>query len=177
MNRTYIGRRTYGRTIEGGFHVFVENEGVQHPLDPTPSQEIINHSPDGFNWGYSGSGPSQLALGILYDVTGDRNLSLRYYHDFKEDCIRSMPDQWQLKENSVITWIEKKMFDELDGVFQTMAEQSKRTKYQGVEPELVAEKIVEENWNMSSVLFEVLRRQLEYNITKFRLHKEKNNEL
>lgn len=28
---------------------------------------VRNHSPDGFNWGYGGSGPSQLALAILID--------------------------------------------------------------------------------------------------------------
>lgn len=27
-------------------------------LDPKPSQKVYNHSPDGFNWGYGGSGPS-----------------------------------------------------------------------------------------------------------------------
>lgn len=35
------------------------------PLDPSISQKVINHSPDGFNWGYSGSGCAQLALGVL----------------------------------------------------------------------------------------------------------------
>ena len=34
-------------------------------LDPKPSQRAYNHSPDGFNWGYAGSGPAQLALAIL----------------------------------------------------------------------------------------------------------------
>lgn len=37
-------------------------DGVR--LDPGPSQKIINHSPDGFSWGYGGSGPAQLALAI-----------------------------------------------------------------------------------------------------------------
>jgi hypothetical protein len=29
-------------------------------LNPELSQKYYNHSPDGFNWGYGGSGPSQL---------------------------------------------------------------------------------------------------------------------
>lgn len=41
----------------------VEVNGV--PLTPERSQKLINHSPDGFNWGYPGSGPAQLALAIL----------------------------------------------------------------------------------------------------------------
>ncbi len=35
------------------------------PLSPVRSQKVYNHSPDGFNWGYGGSGPAQLALAIL----------------------------------------------------------------------------------------------------------------
>jgi len=33
----------------------------------SPRLGVINHSPDGFSWGYSGSGPAQLALAILCD--------------------------------------------------------------------------------------------------------------
>lgn len=43
----------------------VELNGV--PLKPEKSQQVINHSPDGFNWGYPGSGPAQLALAILLE--------------------------------------------------------------------------------------------------------------
>ena len=32
--------------------------------------DIRNHSPSGFNWGYGGSGPAQLALAILADFLG-----------------------------------------------------------------------------------------------------------
>lgn len=39
-------------------------------LDPKPSQKIWNHSPDGYNWGYGGSGPAQLALAIMLLLTG-----------------------------------------------------------------------------------------------------------
>jgi hypothetical protein len=34
-------------------------------LPVTPSLRHRNHSPDGFEWGYHGSGPAQLALAIL----------------------------------------------------------------------------------------------------------------
>ena len=40
----------------------------ERPLNPEPSQELWNHSPDGFNWGYGGSGPAQLALALLLDA-------------------------------------------------------------------------------------------------------------
>jgi hypothetical protein len=34
----------------------------------SPYTEVWNHSPTGFEWGYAGSGPAQLALAILCDV-------------------------------------------------------------------------------------------------------------
>ncbi|MCK4554525.1 hypothetical protein KAU19_06245, partial [Candidatus Parcubacteria bacterium] len=38
-----------------------------YQLSPKKSQLVINHSPDGFAWGYGGSGPAQLALAILIE--------------------------------------------------------------------------------------------------------------
>lgn len=50
-----------------------------HWLDPEPSQKYHNHSPDGYNWGYGGSGCAQLALAIVLELTGDAE----GYQDFK----------------------------------------------------------------------------------------------
>ena len=52
-------------------------------LSPKRSQEVWNHSPDGFNWGYEGSGPSQLALAITLKLTGKAD----HYQDFKRAVI------------------------------------------------------------------------------------------
>ena len=56
-------------------------------LDPRPSQKHRNHSPDGFNWGYGGSGPAQLALAIMLKLTGKAN----GYQDFKFRVIAAIP--------------------------------------------------------------------------------------
>jgi hypothetical protein len=56
-------------------------------LDPAPSQKYHNHSPDGFNWGYSGSGPAQLALAVMLKLTGQENP----YQDFKFRIIANLP--------------------------------------------------------------------------------------
>jgi hypothetical protein len=56
-------------------------------LDPRPSQALRNHSPDGFNWGYAGSGPSQLALAIVLELTG----KAEGYQDFKFETIANIP--------------------------------------------------------------------------------------
>jgi len=60
------------------------------PLDPGPSQKIINHSPDGFSWGYGGSGPAQLALAILLELYG-REWAEVNYQGFKWGCIAGLP--------------------------------------------------------------------------------------
>lgn len=42
---------------------------AQYELKPDESLKQRNHSPTGFNFGYGGSGPAQLALAILMDYT------------------------------------------------------------------------------------------------------------
>lgn len=77
--------------IDGIFdtkEVFVDGKR----LDPKDSQAIINHSPDGFNWGYQGSGPAQLALAILLDCLG-RETALKYYQKFKLTIISRLPPE------------------------------------------------------------------------------------
>lgn len=56
-------------------------------LDPKPSQKLRNHSPDGFNWGYGGSGPAQLALAVMLKLTGKSD----GYQDFKFNVIAAIP--------------------------------------------------------------------------------------
>ena len=56
-------------------------------LSPKKSQKIRNHSPDGFNWGYGGSGPAQLALAICLELFGSPDR----YQDFKWNYIANLP--------------------------------------------------------------------------------------
>jgi hypothetical protein len=57
-------------------------------LSPARSQKVYNHSPDGFNWGYGGSGPAQLALAIMLELTGKPD----GYQDFKFSVIAGLPN-------------------------------------------------------------------------------------
>lgn len=59
-------------------------------LHPDLSQKVFNHSPDGFNWGYGGSGPSQLALAILLEFT-DQVTAMSNYQQFKREVIAALP--------------------------------------------------------------------------------------
>ena len=58
-----------------------------HKLNPKRSQKYYNHSPDGFNWGYEGSGPAQLALAIKLELTGHAD----DYQAFKRQVIANIP--------------------------------------------------------------------------------------
>lgn len=51
-------------------------------IDISKSAAIWNHSPDGFNWGYAGSGPAQLALAILLELL-PTNYAKELHQDFK----------------------------------------------------------------------------------------------
>lgn len=115
MAKIYKGDRSRGRTKEGGRIVTVfhtpSNRTTQ--LSPKRSLRLQDHSPDGFEWGYGGSGPSQLALAILLDVTGNKNVALRHYHNFKWDVIAQLDtDLWEMPEERIKEWLESQEEDE-----------------------------------------------------------------
>ena len=78
-------------------------------LDPKPSQKIWNHSPAGFNWGYEGSGPAQLALALLYDVTNDEIVSVRLHQAFKSSIMAAWGDTWEITDADIKEWINDKL--------------------------------------------------------------------
>ncbi len=80
--------------------------------DLEPRLDLYNHSPTGFNWGYNGSGPAQLALAILADCTGDDRFAQRYYQDYKFDVIGRFDQEhgFVLTEDQVKQWTGKKMW-------------------------------------------------------------------
>jgi hypothetical protein len=75
-------------------------------LDPRPSQKVWNHSPDGFAWGYGGSGPAQLALAIMLKVT-TREQAIQLYQRFKASFIAALPiDQdFSMSIENVQEWV------------------------------------------------------------------------
>ena len=91
-----------------GYHdtrqVFLAN-GVE--IKPEWSQSVYNHSPDGFSWGYGGSGPAQLALGIIL-VFLPQACALKIYQDFKRDVIAALPinKDFELSPDDIREWIK-----------------------------------------------------------------------
>jgi len=104
---SYIGNKTDGGS---GPQTVIrhQSDGHDFPLNPSWSQKVWNHSPDGFQWGYGGSGPSQLALAILLDVTGDEERSVRLHQDFKWDKIAQLDDSFVLTVDEIHDWLASK---------------------------------------------------------------------
>lgn len=77
-------------------------------LDPSRSQQLQNHSPDGFQCGYRGSGPAQLALALLLDVTDDPEVAQEHYQSFKNDVVAKLDDNWTLTVEEIEQYIENR---------------------------------------------------------------------
>ncbi len=93
-------------TSLGPNDIYVIEDGVKTLLDPKPSQNIYNHSPDGFNWGYCGSGPAQAALGILLDLLG-KEFAVSYYQLFKFDVVSTWGDAFCIYEGEINDWLRR----------------------------------------------------------------------
>jgi hypothetical protein len=74
-------------------------------------RRIIRHSPDGFEWGYGGSGPSDFALNILSVFVGQK-LATQYHQDFKWEFIYNLPyEGGTIKRDDILEWIKEKGID------------------------------------------------------------------
>lgn len=61
-----------------------------------PRLDLASHSPTGFEWGYGGSGPAQLALALCVDAVGEAR-AMRIYQAVKWTLIARLPHKgWQL---------------------------------------------------------------------------------
>jgi hypothetical protein len=104
----FVGKRIYepglgpewGKQldIEKPSHVVVTADG--QPLDYR--LDLRNHSPTGFEWGYAGSGPAQLALALCAAVM-HRERALECYQQFKFNVVGRLPkDGWTLTREQVL---------------------------------------------------------------------------
>ncbi|MGH7980129.1 MAG: DUF6166 domain-containing protein [Limisphaerales bacterium] len=91
----------YGRRTDDG--VLVTVNGL--PLNPR--HDLYNHSPDGFEWGYSGSGPAQLALAIVADYLANDEAALVIYQSFKFTVVSALPEkEWTLSGDEIEATLE-----------------------------------------------------------------------
>lgn len=105
MQKTYIGERRHSGGVE--VRVICSEPGRLRESYPLPllagQAGMPNHSPTGHEWGFSGSGPAQLAHDLLHDLVG-RSPSPSLYHAVKWRLIAKLPHaQWQLTDEEVMT--------------------------------------------------------------------------
>ena len=77
--------RYEGRRTKLGPVVTVDDEVLE------PRSDLWNHSPDGFEWGYGGSGPAQLALAILAHHLDNGDLAIALHQQFKFAVVAKFP--------------------------------------------------------------------------------------
>jgi hypothetical protein len=71
----------------------------------TVPRRFTYHSPDGFEWGYGGSGPSDLAWNLLSLFLGKNEASL-HYQKFKRAFIEPMShDGGVITKFQVLAWL------------------------------------------------------------------------
>jgi hypothetical protein len=64
--------------------------------------DLWNHSPTGFEWGYGGSGPAQLALALLADCLGDDEQAVRFHQQFKFQVVASLEGHgWMMTSRDI----------------------------------------------------------------------------
>lgn len=100
----YTGQRLSGPRGQV-LGVRVEKNGRE--LSPARSLKLREHSPDGFEWGYGGSGPSQLALALVLDATGDQVLALDAYQWFKWAVVSCWGDRWAITAGQIDRWVDQ----------------------------------------------------------------------
>jgi len=101
--KTYVGNPR-----DRDWLVYIHKDGNKCIARLNPRNDIINHSPDGFAWGYGGSGPAQLSLALLIDAwTGHCEDPIgrakRLHQHFKRHVIANVGQEepWSMSDTVV----------------------------------------------------------------------------
>jgi hypothetical protein len=120
---------------------------------------IVLHSPTGFEYGYGGSGPADLALSILCDLFEERptseqlnrgeSVGWKLHQDFKAGVVarQKREDDWSISEVEIMDWINAVgKWPELSGGLGIGHEKtfSPRRRAEGEGPEAGLAEVVEQ---------------------------------
>ena len=73
--------------------------------------DLLSASPSGFEWGYGGSGPAQLAIAILAHAYDDE-FARKWYQQFKRDVVATLPENgWTLTKADLDEWRQEVIDD------------------------------------------------------------------
>ncbi len=105
----YFGKK---ENQPGPCDIFIKVEYSNGAFINEELKHILRHSPDGFNMGYAGSAPADLALSILTDFCKrkniDNNIVEKLYQKFKFDFIADCGNELSIRCIEIAEWIIKK---------------------------------------------------------------------
>lgn len=78
-----------GRSLDGST-VTVDGRTLQ------PRHDLLRISKTGFEWGFEGPAPAQLALALLADHLGDGAEALRLHRSFMREVVANLDNAWRL---------------------------------------------------------------------------------
>jgi hypothetical protein len=85
-------------------------DGVKVTVNGTPlasRNDIRSFTHTGFEWGFVGPGPQQLALALLADHLGDDERALALCRSFMERLTSQLDNDWQLTAADISVELEK----------------------------------------------------------------------
>lgn len=111
--KTYLGQRPADDEIGDCRVTVITESGRAYPLP-----RVMHHSPTGFEWGYGGSGPADLALSILNDHFANDPQTVkifrghcaerawRLHQTFKFQMLIELPyDRWKMTTDQIDAWL------------------------------------------------------------------------
>ena len=141
--KTYHGKRHN----ESEVSVWIEEDGTTRALE-----HHVRHSPSGFNWGYAGSGPSELARCLIMDAFG-ADPQPAVYMKFKDEVIAPLEDdEWSMTELDIrqaVVRLEEPEPEPLDEREKALIRQMIRKEMQAVNQMAEREMTQEEAMNLS----------------------------
>ncbi|WP_280535726.1 DUF6166 domain-containing protein [Halopenitus sp. POP-27] len=94
----YRGHRDLNAPVGHRIEVTVDGDPIDYRYD------LLSASPSGFEWGYGGSGPAQLAIATLAHAY-DNEFACEHYQQFKQEIVSELPDSgWTLTKQDLDTW-------------------------------------------------------------------------
>lgn len=100
METVYQGRRDPAAPVGEECTVRVNGDQLDARYD------LLSASPSGFEWGYGGSGPAQLAIAILAHAYG-ASFASDYYQRFKREVVSELPEErWTITKQDLDQWRE-----------------------------------------------------------------------
>lgn len=94
--KTYSGTRTID-----GLRVTVDGAPLGEHL------EVGQFSDAGFEWGYVGDAPKQLALALLCESLGDPQAALAQADGFMQDVVSILDNDWDLTDADIQAALKK----------------------------------------------------------------------